>query len=203
MKTQYCAGLVLVLAACSGESNSGDPSDSGGAGASAGASATAGTTSSAGDGNGGAAGAGGSAADPTLPAPFTSVAQLWVGAPDDAATTVVYAFSQPVSCNLISAHGWDTKIPNGTRLVEMKEFGTAPNTYMIVTTKTPAPGEAAVNFTYSVTANATETSASGGTVTISALNATKNATGTYALTFGATHIDGAFDATYCAGGVEP
>jgi hypothetical protein len=150
---------------------------------------------------GGAAGSQGT--DATLPTPFTATTEVWIGAPDDPTTTVIYAFSKSVPCSLLSAHGWDAKLASGTQLVELKTFGLTAQLYNVVTTKTPAPGEAAVNYTFSVAANATETSASGGTVTLSALNSKKNATGSYALSFGATKLDGAFDAAYCAGGVEP
>jgi hypothetical protein len=74
-----------------------------------------------------------------------------------------------------------------------------------VTTLTPAPGEASVNYTLSSTAGTpTETSSSGGTVTLSTLTANTNATGSFALTFGAANaLNGTFNATFCPAGVEP
>ena len=134
---------------------------------------------------------------------FTALTELWIGAPDDAATTVVYVFSKPTACSLISAHGWDAKLSPGTQQLELKEFGNGPATYTVVTTKTPAPGEAAVNYNSNASGAAVETSITGGTVTLTGLKAKTSAAGSYALTFGTTHINGTFDATYCAGGVEP
>jgi len=143
------------------------------------------------------------AAGGTEPAQFTSTTQLWIGTPDDKATIVVYVLSKPTSCSLLSAHGWDAKLAPGTQHLELKELGTGPGSYTVVTTKTPAPGEAAVNYSINDSGNAVETSGSGGLVTIASLNAGRNVTGKYDLTFGATVIGGAFDAAYCAGGVEP
>ena len=139
----------------------------------------------------------------TDPAQFASATQLWIGMPDDKATIVVYVLSKPTSCSLLSAPGWDAKLAPGTQHLEMKEFGSAPGSYAVVTTKTPAPGEAAVNYTINDGGTAVETSGSGGVVTIATLNASKDITGRYDLTFGTTSISGTFDATYCAGGVEP
>ncbi|MEO8901379.1 MAG: hypothetical protein ABI627_07625 [Polyangiaceae bacterium] len=194
MSLQRWVGFAFLLSACGGGAGSGDAPDAPGGAAAGGNGATAG----AGATSGGAAGM-----PDTAPAPFTAATKLWIGAPDDAATTVIYAFSTSVPCSLISAHGWDAKVPNDTQLVELKAFGQAAGTYTVVTTKTPAPGEASVNYTFSTAANATETSASDGTVTLSALNANRNVTGSYSLQFGTTLLDGAFDAVYCAGGVEP
>ncbi len=194
MSLQLWVGIGLLLAACGGVDGSGDAPDTPSVPAAGGDGATAGV-------GGTESGAAGTA--DTAPAPFTAATKLWIGAPDDAATTVIYAFSTSVPCSLISQHGWDAKVPNDTQLVELKAFGQTPATYTVVTTKTPAPGEASVNYTFSTAANATETSASGGTVTLGALNANRNATGSYSLQFGATQLDEAFDAVYCAGGVEP
>ena len=194
MSLQRWVGFAFLLAACGGGADGGDAPDGPDGVPAAGNGATAG----AGDTSAGAAGM-----PDTAPATFTAATQLWIGAPDDAATTVVYAFSTSVPCSLISAPGWDAKLPNDTQLVELKAFGQAAQTYTVVTTKTPAPGEASVNYTFSAAARATETSASDGTVTLSALSAKHSATGSYALKFGTTQLDGEFDASYCAGGVEP
>ena len=182
-------GISLGLAAC-GSASTGDTGDSGGS-TSGGDGGAAGLPTGSGGGNG------------SDPAPFTSVTQLWIGAPDDLATTVVYVFSKPTACSVLSSHGWDAQLAPGTQHLEMKEFGNGSGTYTVVTTKTPAPGEAAVNFSSNASGTPVETSGSGGTVTLTAVNGNKSTAGRYSLTFGTTQIDGTFDANYCAAGVEP
>jgi len=224
VKIAIVIGISLGLFGC-GSSSAPEGSGEGGGASSAGAAsggassagAASGGASSAGAASGGASGAaadnggsenggtpnGSAGASGTDPAPFTPVAELWIGAPDDPATTVVYLFSKPTVCSAIGKPGWDAKLAPGTQQLELKEFGNGPAMYQVVTTKTPAPGEASVNYNTNVTGTATETVITGGTVTLTKVTAKKNATGTYALTFGATRLDGLFDATYCAGGVEP
>ena len=138
-------------------------------------------------------------------ASFTSVATSYVlGAPDDAATTVVYLFSKAVACSDLTAPGWDTRIANGTQFVELKMFGTTPATYKVVTTLTPAPGEASVNYTLSATTGTpAEQSGGGGTVTLNDVQPSTSASGSFALVFGTSHLDGAFESAFCAGGHEP
>jgi hypothetical protein len=201
----------------------GDASSSvGGASGQGGASGAGGVSPGAGGAGGASAGSGGGSPDSganradggstntisgsATGSPFSTVATaLWIGAPDDPTTTVIFLFSQPVACSAISAIGWDARITNATQVLEMKEFGTTPRTYTVVTTLTPAPGEASVNYTLSSTAGTpTETSSSGGTVTLSTLTANTNATGSFALTFGAANaLNGTFNATFCPAGVEP
>lgn len=137
--------------------------------------------------------------------PFSAVAgAIWIGAPDDPTTTVVFLFSQSTSCASIAAVGWDTRITNGTQVLEMKEFGTSPGTYSVVTTLTPAPGEASVNYTLSATSGTpAETISSGGSVTLAALNTNNDATGSFALMFTTRGLDGTFNANFCPDGVEP
>ncbi|MGH7284273.1 MAG: hypothetical protein ACRELY_22325 [Polyangiaceae bacterium] len=137
--------------------------------------------------------------------PFSSVATSYViGAPDDQATTVVFVFSKPVACADLGNPGWDQRITDGTQILELKAFGTSPADFNVVTTLTPAPGEASVNYTLSsTTGTPNEIGASGGTLTLSTLSAGATATGSFALMFGADHLTGTFDAIYCPGGHEP
>jgi hypothetical protein len=129
---------------------------------------------------------------------------MWIGSPDSDATTVVYLFSHAVSCADLCSPAWDQRIANGTQVLEMKMFGTMPATYQAVTTLTPAPGEASVNFTRSsTTGTPMEVSGSGGTVTLSTLQANTLATGTFSLMFGGQAVSGSFNAVYCPGGHEP
>lgn len=136
---------------------------------------------------------------------FDTVAQsLWLGAPDSTSTTVVYVFSKPVACSDLASPGWDTRIPDATQFLEMKMFGTAPAPFTIVTTLTPAPGEASVNYTLSSqTGTPNEMGASGGTVTLDTIQAQLTATGTFNVHFGQNALTGKFAATYCPGGHEP
>jgi hypothetical protein len=137
--------------------------------------------------------------------PFTtSTTALWLGKPDSAATEVVYVFSKPVDCAILGAPGWDTKITSDTQVLEMKVFGTAPGTFKVVKNANPATGQAVVNYTLSkMVGTPAETVGSGGTVTVTAIAAGKDITGSFALTFGADSLDGTFDAVFCPGGVEP
>jgi hypothetical protein len=138
-------------------------------------------------------------------APFGSVATaLWAGAPDDAATTVVYVFSKPVACGELGSPGWDTRITNGTSVLEMKAFGSAAGDFKVVTTPTPAPGEASVNYTLSSTSGTPkEQGSASGTVTLTALAPNASAKGSFMLAFGTSTLSGSFDAVYCPGGHEP
>ena len=129
---------------------------------------------------------------------------LWVGKPDDPATTVVYVFSKPVTCEAISTVGWDTKVTDATHALEMKAFGTTAAAYSVVTTATPAPGEASVNYTLTSTSGTpNEQAAKSGTVTLTKLTAGSSAQGSFTLTFGTSAVTGTFDAVYCPGGHEP
>ena len=137
--------------------------------------------------------------------PFTTAAQaLWLGAPDSASTTVVYVFSKPIACSDLASPGWDTRIPDATQFLEMKMFGTAPASFTVVTTLTPAPGEASVNYTLSSqTGTPNEMGASGGTVTLDTVQAQLTATGTVDVHFAQNTLTGNYVATYCPGGHEP
>ena len=129
---------------------------------------------------------------------------LWIGMPDSAATTVIYLFSKPVACSDLCAPGWDTRISDGTQILELKALGVSPTTFPVVKTATPAPGEAVVNSTIATTsATPTETLGSGGTLILSALQGHQVATGTFALQFASDSLSGSFSAAYCPEGHEP
>ena len=137
---------------------------------------------------------------------FDTVASSYViGAPDDPATTVVYVFSSPVACSELATPGWDRRISNATSVLEMKLFGLDPATFTVVTTPTPAPGEAAINYTLSSTAGTpVETGSRSGTVTLSTIAPMGPATGAFNLGFvGTDHLMGHFNATFCPGAHEP
>lgn len=139
-------------------------------------------------------------------ATFNTVVSSWMlGAPDDPAnTTVVYLFSKKVDCSELSPPGWDTRITNGTQFLEVKMMGTAPATYTVTTSLTPAPGEASVNYTLSSrTGTPVETGGTSGKVVLKTLNVSSSGTGTFDLKFGKESISGTFDAPYCPTGNEP
>jgi hypothetical protein len=215
MRMKVHTASLLALAACGGGSGStgtGSVDSGGGTGAGtvdgggtgtpradAGASGDSGPSAT--DAGGGSGSVDGSVGG----TPFGgAAASLWIGSPDDPATTVVYLFSKPVTCSELATPGWDTRITNGTQMLEMKMFGTSPATYKVVTTQTPAPGEAAVNYTLSATSGTpTEQVGSGGTITLAKTTAGVHATGSFALNFATSNIAGTFDAAFCAGGHEP
>jgi hypothetical protein len=137
--------------------------------------------------------------------PFGGVASsLWISSPDDPATTVVFLFSAPVGCGALCAAGWDQRIADGTRVLELKMFGLNGGSFGVVTSPTPAPGESAVNYTLSsTTTTPVEVGASSGTVTLGAIEVASRATGSFSVTFAAGAITGDYDAHYCPGGHEP
>ena len=130
---------------------------------------------------------------------------LWIGSPDDPATTVVYVFDNPVKCSDIKLMGWDKRIPDATQVLEMKMFGTTPLTYNVTASMTPAPGEASVNYTLSSQAGTPmETFGAGGTVVLTTRTAMMSATGSFMIDFGGGDmLKGTYNATYCPGGHEP
>ncbi len=137
--------------------------------------------------------------------PFTTVATSYViGAPDSTATTVVFVFSKPVTCAELGQSGWDRRIANAAQFLEIKFFGNAPGTFTAVTTVTPAPGEASVNYTLSSTSGTpNEIGSSGGTATLMSITSGASATGSFVLKFGTNALNGAFNAVFCPGGHEP
>ncbi len=216
LRHRRVAALALVLsaglaAACGSSGTSGATGSTSGDGGTSGTGGGTGTDASpndaatadvatppAGSGTGTVTGSVGGA-------PFGSVATaLWAGAADDPSTTVVYVFSKPVACSELTTPGWDTRITNGTSVLEMKSFGTTPGSYKVVTTLTPAPGEASVNYTLSSTMGTPkEDGSTMGTVTLTTLTPSTSAKGSFTLTFGTSSISGSFDAVYCPGGHEP
>jgi len=135
---------------------------------------------------------------------FDAVASArWIGSPDSGDTTVVYLFSQPTACADLCSTGWDARVQDQNQIVELKLFGTAPGSFTVVTTATPAPGEASVNTTFVSSGNPNEQSASGGTVELGTLIASQAAQGSFSLELGADTLSGDFDAAFCPGGHEP
>ena len=196
----YAAGWVLVACGTSSAGSAGSTATND-AGSVSDSSASEGGARAPGTGtvNGGPSGV-----------PFSVAAALWIGAPDDPSTTVVYVFSRPVDCAKLHPSGWadDGRIPAGTQFLELKMKGTAaPDSFKVLggAAANLAPHEASVN--YSLTSldggPSAETISSGGTVTLSNLVAGADAAGTFSITFGASTVTGSYDAAFCAGGTEP
>jgi hypothetical protein len=144
----------------------------------------------------------------------------WIGMPDSNVTGVIYLLSGDVPCGTGGitgpGSGWDSKLPTGTQIIELKlawQGGTSPTTFPATYTVTasgalgsapPNPGQAFASYHRGpVAGNQTESPADGMTVTLTALNASTDATGTFTLTWGSNTLTGTFDAAWCAGGGEP
>ena len=217
----WAAAIAVFMFGCGGSSSSGDGTTPG---TDSGGTTDSGTTTKDGstDDSGSTTTDSGSTTTDTGPAtesgpggntisgsadgtPFTTAAMaLWLGSPDDAATTVVYVFSKPVKCSDLATPGWDTRITDKTQFLEMKMFGVTKATYTVTKSLTPAPGEASVNYTLSSTSGTpVETSSSGGTVTLTTIADKVNVTGSFALKFGTKDLAGTYDAVFCPGGHEP
>ena len=141
---------------------------------------------------------------------------MWVGSPDDPATIVIYLLSKPFSCNgsvWAPGQGWDTKVPSGSIVMEFKANPipssfpapyTVPHTNPTLATPPPKGQAFAIWSSVNGTPVAAETSATGGTLTLTSLKPNTNVTGTFNLTFaGSNTLSGSFDASYCAGAGEP
>jgi hypothetical protein len=163
--------------------------------------------------DGGSGGMGGTSAGSTITGmvmgkTFDKVTTaLWIGKPDrnTPPTTVVYLFDASVQCSEISAVGWDGRI-KAMQVLEMKTGGTTPGKYTIRGGMPAAviAGEAATNHSTLGGAMPIEQFASGGTVTLTEVNAAKDATGSFDLMFPAGgRLAGTFNATWCPAGVEP
>ncbi len=178
--------LVLAIAtvACTGGGGAGSSSGSGGGGPVAGSGTIAGTV-----------------AGHVLAAVKSAYV---IGQPDDpSGTTVVYVFDTAVACDALTSAGWDTRIPDGTGVVEMKLLGKSPGTYAVAT-GTAQAGQASVNFTLSSQKSTPkELSAQSGSVVLDAKAADGTTPGTFDLGFSDGSARGTFQATACAGGREP
>jgi hypothetical protein len=132
----------------------------------------------------------------------TPVSALWIDSGMN--TRTIFLFSRTMPCSSIQTPGWDAdgRLPAGAQAVEMKIWGTTPATFRVVTTLTPAAGEAACSFTVAMP-GATDTISNGGTVTLCSITANANASGLFALTFTGGLATGTFNAMFCAGGMEP
>ncbi|MEP6651994.1 MAG: hypothetical protein ABJA82_01465 [Myxococcales bacterium] len=192
-----------------GRSSSGGANGSGGSSAgSGGRSSSGGASASGGSGAGMGGATGTSIAGMVSGKPFNSaMTALWIGMPDanNPAVTVVYLFDMPVKCSVIGAAGWDAALGNSNQVLELKAAGTTPGTYRVKggNPTALAAGEAVVNHSVLMTTPVEQIAAAGSTVTLTALNAGKNATGSFDIMFPNGSLKGTFDAMWCATGREP
>lgn len=130
------------------------------------------------------------------------VAAYDVGQVDTEGITVIFAFSQSVTCCEMQDEGWDERVQNGTRLVEIGLAGTTPGTYPVSTAAEPPEGEASVAVKDKSVDGLQESSATAGTVTIESIKGGK-VVGSFDVTFADGQLSGSLSTAPCADGVEP
>jgi hypothetical protein len=212
------APLVLIISMGLGPAGCG--SSGGGTTGSGGTGGTGLSAGSGGSGSGGRGGSGGGATGGVGGSPGTSIigmvngkpfnsamTALWIGMPDanTPAVTVVYLFEMPVQCSAITAAGWDATLGNTNQDIEMKAAGTTPGTYTVIggNPTARAAGEAVINHSFLMATPMEEIAGAGSTITLTALNSNRNATGSFQITCLSGSLQGTFDATWCAAGREP
>lgn len=131
----------------------------------------------------------------------------WIGMPDSPSTdTVIYVFDRSIACNQLTQAGWDSALPSGTQILELKMVGKTPMPYPITTaaTRIPAPGESISSYTVAMP-TATDMVASSGSVTLTALGQPTmgTAAGSFHLILPGGSLDGMYEAPYCSTGREP
>jgi hypothetical protein len=130
---------------------------------------------------------------------FTSaVTVMRSGKPDDPSNTLVYVLDEAITCAEVSSPGWDTRISDGTQVLEIKMLGKSAASYAV-------PTKAEISYTLSSqTSTPPEQSATGGSASLDvAVTGTSGAQGSFDITFAHGHLSGTFDAPFCADGVEP
>jgi hypothetical protein len=137
----------------------------------------------------------------------TAMTALWIGMPDanTPPVTVIYLFEMPVACSAITTAGWDTTLGNTNQDIELKAAGTTPGTYTVRggNPAALAAGEAVVNHSVLMATPVEQIASAGSTITLTALNAGTNATGSFNLMFTNGTLTGTFNATWCPNGREP
>jgi hypothetical protein len=203
--------LPLVGAGCSSSKPDGGNPDAGGI------AADFGNTGGSPDLAGSMGTGQGSVSGTVAGAPFGDVQTAWViGQPDSNSTTVVYLFNKAVQCHdaaiKFGVMGWDANLPDKTRFLELKLFGpatpakpaTPPGDYTVVSSMTPATGEASCNHSLSSAGAASnEIAAASGQVTLASIVDKASAAGSFTIKLGADSLNGTFNAGYCDLGVEP
>jgi hypothetical protein len=183
-KTRF--GLLVSLAACVVAgfacSGSGDSGSNQGAGGSAGGVRDAGSLP------------GNTISGSVMGTSFTTVASsYWIGHPSAGSPpTQVYLSDQELPCQSLALPGWDKTLATSSQLLEIDLAGSALTTYRVGT-------DADANYV----GGAFNPTASGGTVTLTAVNPSQNIVGSFDIQFDTTALMGTFDGSFCADGVEP
>jgi hypothetical protein len=120
--------------------------------------------------------------------PFSVQSGWWIGRPSSQGTTVFFLIEAKLTCPSVSQAGWDNNFPG--QLLEIQVEGTNPGAYAV-------PGQASGDY------GRGDKIATGGTVTVTDLDAEVGIAGSFTLTFGAGTMQGTFGLNYCDGGVEP
>ena len=135
----------------------------------------------------------------------TAYAAIRGGMPDDPTTMVIFIADAPFTCAAVTP-GWDTRLPVGAHVVELKVFGMTPGTYRIATTDPTVtlPGNALANYATISRPVPSETSAEGGQVVITEVGTDRGVAGSFSLDYRLSdHVAGSFRAVYCPTGTEP
>jgi hypothetical protein len=214
----YAEALITVtvlgsIAIGCGSNGGGSPGAGGaspGTGGRTGAGGTTGTggVTSSGGGTGSGGAAGNTVGGMVNGNPFNSaMTALWIGMPDPNTppVTVVYLFEKPVLCSAITSAGWDAALPGANQDIELKAAGTTPGTYTVIggNPAALAAGEAVINHSILMATPTEQVASAGSTITLTTLNANRNATGKFQITFPSGSLQGTFDATWCPNGREP
>ena len=116
----------------------------------------------------------------------------WIGMPSPGgAPLVLFLFEKPATCDSMADYNWD-KLLGDAQLLELGTLRAEAGTYPVPTEAYAAYLRGEVN-----------PDAEAGTLTLSTLTPGKEAKGTFEFHYGADVLKGAFDAEYCAKGVEP
>jgi hypothetical protein len=125
--------------------------------------------------------------------PWRSVASAWwIGMPDaPPPTAFVFLLEKPTACAALSTPNWD-KIIGNEQVLEIEIRKPAVATMQV-------PAEAAAAYLR----GEYNPSAESGTVTVSRIDAGKTLAGSFDARFAGEPLNGTFEASYCASGVEP
>ena len=151
--------------------------------------------------DGGTGGNGGNAISGTVKGKsFASVGSAsWINVTPDptdptSRPTQIYISEAALSCGAISVPLWD-KVPGVTQLLEVVLASPSVKTFTI-------GKDADANYLAGAT-SAYNPTATGGSVTVTAVNPSQNIKGTFDLNVGGGRLQGSFDAPFCATGLEP
>ena len=119
-------------------------------------------------------------------------AAYWIGMPSaGSAPVIVFLTEVPLRCQDISVVNWDKVIGNA-QVLEIGLSAEATRAFQV-------PAEASESYLR----GELNPEADSGLVTITAIQPAQNIVGSFQARYRTDQIQGTFDATYCASGVEP